>query len=101
MVRDKFLKEISRIRDRAIKESSKQHSNPFLPELIEYLNLMSEIISIGPTHPRYSSFEREKILGGFGRIVTENYRFLNSSLGKKMIAVSENFLKVNDRTERD
>ena len=88
-----LLRTIAEVREQATSELSKPQSFPFLPELIDYLDIMEAILRQGPAHPRYSFEEREKLLGGFGRIALEDYTFAESKLGTAMFDVMNRFAR--------
>jgi hypothetical protein len=67
---------------------------PELPILIQYLELAESIVQQGGRHPRSSHEERQKLIGGFGRIATDNMAFCDSELGQEMFDVMNAFAAV-------
>jgi hypothetical protein len=86
-----LLEELDSVRARAKSELNNRLHTPYLPVLIEYLDLIETILLQGPSHPRYSIDERQKLLGGFGRIALEDYAFAQGPLGTKMIKLINRF----------
>jgi hypothetical protein len=72
-------------------EKSKPGSYPYLPEIIESLHRMNEVISVGSEHPRYAKIGRDRMAGALGRIVMENISFSESVLGGKLLDIAEKF----------
>ena len=89
----KIISRVRKLRNKALKKMGKPDSYPFLPELIEYLNLFEEIIIKGKAHPRHSKNERAKLAGGMERIITESYDFSESELGNEFLEIAEEFTK--------
>jgi hypothetical protein len=86
-----LLGRIATARQHARNAAGQSTSNPYLPEMIGYLDLMDEILRSGPAHPRYSREERGKIVGGFGRLALDNYAFAESPLGTELFDVVNSF----------
>jgi hypothetical protein len=86
-----LLQQIVRVREEAKAALGNPRPYGFLPELIEYFDLMEAIVCQGASHPRYSRVERRKLLGGFGKIALDDYSFSESKLGSEMLAVMNRF----------
>ena len=91
----KLEKKINKLIIQCESESSKPDSFSFLPEITDTLKLIIEIISTGVGHPRFGKTEREKIVGGLGRLVTEQVSFSESRLGERILLISEKFVNQN------
>jgi hypothetical protein len=86
-----LLQQIGSVRRKANAAIKKPRSHQYLPYLIEYLDLAEEVLRKGPRHSRHSRKERGEMLGGFGRILLDDYRLAESELGCAMINVMNRF----------
>lgn len=71
-------------------QSEKENSYPYMPEIIATLKKM--LNSFGTGEVANKKF-REGVLGGLGRLVTEDYNFSESELGYKILEIGEQYLK--------
>jgi hypothetical protein len=88
-----MIERIRKLQAKIKRETEIPNSYSFLPELYEYLELLEAIMLKGKIHPRYAKDEREKIAGGMGRIITENYEFSESKLGEDLLRIADEFVK--------
>jgi hypothetical protein len=92
---EKLEKKINKLIIQCKNESNKPDSFSFLPEITATLKLINEIISTGVGHPRFGKNEREKIVRGLGRLVTEQVSFSESRLGERILLACEEFVNQN------
>ena len=64
-------------------------SYPFLPEIIESLENMKKKLN-------ESRDRRERMAGGLGRLVTEDFDFSESELGTKLLKIADEFVEYKD-----
>jgi hypothetical protein len=57
---------------------------PYLPDIAKSLEAMLENVDTSPSR-------RDKMAGGLGRIVTEDYAFSESDLGGRILRVADDF----------
>lgn len=77
-------KRIEQLLKKVKRAGGKKGSYPFLPEIIQSLEVMRD-------SPNLSQERRAKMAGALGRLVTEDYRFSESSLGGEILKVVEEF----------
>ena len=66
---------------------------PILPEVLQLADLMIEILNTGPSHPKHSRAEREKLVQGLGRIITEDLGFAETEECTEMLQIAEEFIQ--------
>jgi len=80
------------VRAKLENEREKPDGFAFIPEAIQYADLMLEILIAGPSHPRHSRAERDKLVGALGRIVLEEFAFAESEVGSDLLQIAEDFV---------
>jgi hypothetical protein len=87
----RLLRHLIPVREKAKTALATRGPHGYLPVLIQYLDLVEEVLRQGPSHPRYRREERQRMLGGFGKMALDDYAFAESELGQKMFDVMNRF----------
>ncbi len=90
---DSFIDEIETTINDAKVYSLKDNSYPYMPEIIEYLELFQEILRTGKRHAQFDSESRKRLLSGFGKLVLDNVDFYESEMGRRILDVGNEFLE--------
>jgi len=87
-------KEIKQIIRKAEMESRRKGTYPYLTDIIAILRQMLDSFCSGEIEDHKF---RKKIVGGLGRIVTEDYSFSESSLGSQLLEIGEQYLNFKSK----
>lgn len=78
-----------------ISQSEKPESYPFLPEIIETLELIRSCLESGDCEKEQS----QQWLRGLGRLITEDYSFSESELGTLLLDFTSGFRVYTERDD--
>ena len=79
--------EIEEVLDMCSNELKKDRPYPMIPIIINQLNVMKNNVSSG----FYEKLQRERESAGFFKIISDNYSFLETDLGKRLVHIIHNY----------
>ena len=82
--KEKFLIKLDKVIDAVREEQKITDSYAFIPEIIEILEFMKKRIDA-------NNDEKNKIIGGIGRIVTDSFTFSESKIGGRILDIINDF----------
>lgn len=70
-----------------LEEQKKEYSYAYLPGICKTLERMKNIVE----NDQYDRAQREKTAGALGRLISDNYYFMVSELGTKLLNIADEF----------